>query len=183
MAFISKSFREASDPVNNLAITRFIRDVPRGERWFYFTIKGVQFRVKTKFSVLEEEMEFRYICEVAELEKSFSTALIYENPKYSPDPVEFRQVVLPQLRDAIIYLESKIISTRNKDAGWHTDVIFLREAIKNKLKCGRKYFGGKKSPANQGGEMPTPLCTDLTSATAERPSPERRRRARSGAAD
>jgi hypothetical protein len=126
MAFVSDPTRidRAFDPTNGQELLHFVRDVPKGERWYYFSIKGREFLVRGKFSISEEEKIFRYECDVDQLEKSFRQTILVRKPIYRLTSEEFRDTVLPALREALICLIGAGISPHGKKVGWKPEIAF-----------------------------------------------------------
>ena len=92
----------AIDPDRGYALVRIFRDVPQDKAWFEFVFEGVHFQARAKYSVSREEQKFTYVFDVSQLESFFRCGTSHRTARYNPTREEFRAVVLPALRDAVV---------------------------------------------------------------------------------
>ena len=124
MTFLAdpKSKTTVYDPEKGWKLSRFIRDVPKDERWYRFDLEGVNFLVKSRFFSLEEEKSFKMLLDFSEIWSNFNSTLLFKSPKYSPTIEEFKEVVIPALTEALICLHSRLIRPRLSTEGWKIQI-------------------------------------------------------------
>jgi len=92
------------DPERGYALEAYFHDVPKDERWFSFLFEDIEFIAKAKYSWSKDDPRSTYVFQIEQLEHSLRTAPSRRRPRYNPSPQEFREAVLPALRDAIVAL-------------------------------------------------------------------------------
>ena len=124
MPFIEdpENLNRVIDSERNRSLTRFNTDVAQDQRHYYFLIEGVNFRVKTKFSLSEATKTIGIEGNEEKVEASFLRS------GGSHDPI-FHQAVLPSLCEAIICLEERRLLRRHKAEGWKVSVNFMRNSV------------------------------------------------------
>jgi hypothetical protein len=104
MEFIAdpKNLRRVFAPGTAYALVSISRDVPTDQVWFDFYIDDTRFEVRSRFAWSNGGKNCTCAMQVQELETRLQYAWSPHGPAYRPSPAEFRTVLLPALRDAIV---------------------------------------------------------------------------------
>jgi len=122
-----KDAKAVFDPEKNRRLTRYVRDVPVSERWFYFEVESKKFVVKSKFISSEEEKYFKFVVEIDDSWNNFNNTILFSGQKYKLSLEDFKGEILPALTDAIVCLQFRRMRPAAKADGWQVMVEYVSQ--------------------------------------------------------